>query len=96
MDNHSALHLEAIQTLPLESAILLDFYARIFEQRTKELKKLSDVVVVDGYFSRELFVSRLSCGTDVISRFRDDIIQTQKAGKQGLPKTNGETVNLSH
>jgi len=102
LDNHTALHLEAIQTLPLESETLLDFYARIFAERAQELKKLSDVVVVDGYFSKEPFVSGLAhCGLDVISRFRDDvrlryIIQTQKTGKQGRPKTNGEPVTLSN
>jgi hypothetical protein len=102
LDNHTALHLEAIQTLPCESETLLNFYARIFVERAQKLKKLSDVVVVDGYCSKEPFVSRLAhCGLDVISRFRDDvrlryIIQTQKTGKQGRPKTNGEPVNLSN
>jgi hypothetical protein len=101
LDNHTALHLEAIQTLPLESETLLDFYACIFAERSQELKKLSDVVVVDGYFSKEPFVSGLAhCGLDVVSRFRDDvrlryIIQKVKTGKQGRPKTNGEPVNLS-
>jgi hypothetical protein len=102
LDNHTALHLEAIQTLPLESETLLDFYARIFTQRTKELKKLADIVVVDGYFSKKPFVSQLvdGCGLHVISRFRDDVrlrymIQTEKTGKKGRPKTNGEPVNLS-
>jgi hypothetical protein len=102
LDNHTALHLEAIQTLPLQSETRLNFYARIFVERAHELKKLSDVVVVDGYFSKEPFVSALvDCRLDVISRFRDDvrlryIIQRQKTGKQGRPKTNGEPVNLSN
>ncbi len=39
MDNHTALHLEAIQTLPLEGETLLDFYARIFTERATEFKK---------------------------------------------------------
>ena len=51
LDNHTALHVEAVQTLPLDGETLLDFYARIFKERAKELKKLSDVVVADGYFS---------------------------------------------
>jgi hypothetical protein len=77
-------------------------YTRIFKERARELKKLSDVVVMDGYFSKEPFVSGLAlCELDVISRFRDDvrlryIIQTQKTCKQGRPKTNGEPVNLSN
>jgi hypothetical protein len=101
LDNHTAVHLEAAQTLPLDGESLLDFYARIFEERAKELKKLSDVVVADGYFSKEPFVSKLvDCGLDVISRFRDDvrlryIIQIKKTGKRGRTKTNGEPVDLS-
>ncbi len=100
LDNHTALHLEAVQTLPLDNETLLEFYARIFEEKTIELKKLSNVVVADGYFSKEPFVSRLvDCGLDVISRFRDDvrlryIIQIKKTGKRGRTKTNGEPVDL--
>jgi hypothetical protein len=70
-ENHTALHLEAVQTLPLEGETLLEFYARIFRERAEELQKLSQIVVVDGYFSKQPFVSGLtSCGLDVISRFR--------------------------
>jgi hypothetical protein len=102
LENHTALHLEAIQTLPLDGETLLDFYARIFTERAKELKKLSDVVVADAYFSKEPFVSKLvDCGLDVVSRFRDDvrlryIIQIKKTGKRGRTKTNGEPVDLSN
>lgn len=102
LDNHTALHLEAVQTLPLDGETLLDFYARIFTERASELKKLSDVVVADGYFSKEPFVSKLvDCGLDVISRFRDDvrlryIIPIKKTGKRGRPKTNGDPVDLAN
>ncbi len=102
LDNHTALHLEAIQTLPLESETLLEFYARIFKEKAEELKKLAEVVVVDGYFSKEPFVSVLtSCGLDVISRFRDDvrlryILQIKKTGKRGRAKTNGEAVDFTN
>lgn len=102
LDNHTALHLEAIQTLPLESETLLEFYARMLSERAEELKKLAEVVVVDGYFSKEPFVSRLtSCGLDVISRFRDDvrlryILQIKNTGKRGRPTTNGEAVDFKN
>jgi len=102
LDNHTALHLEAIQTLPLESETLLEFYARIFNEKAEELKKLVQVVVVDGYFSKEPFVSQLTaCGLDVISRFRNDvrlryIIQVKKTYKRGRTKTNGEAVDFKN
>ena len=63
---------------------------------------MAQIVVVDGYFSKEPFVSQLtSCGLDVISRFRDDvrlryIIQVKKTGKRGRTKTNGETVDFAN
>jgi hypothetical protein len=103
LDNHTALHLEAIQTLPRQSETLLDFYARIFKERATELKKLAEVLVVDGYFSKKPFVSQLvdECGLNIISRFRDDvrlryIVPAEKTGKKGRPKTNGEPVTLSN
>jgi len=101
IDNHTAMHLEAVQTIPLQGETLLEFYARIITQRADELKKISNIVVADAYFSKEPFVSKLmSCGLDVISRLRDDvrlryIIQIKKTGKQGRTKTNGDKVNLS-
>jgi len=101
LDNHTALHLEAIQTIPLEGETLLEFYARIFTERAAELKKISNVAVADAYFSKEPFVSKLmGCGLDVISRLRDDVrlrymIQIKKTGKQGRTTTNGAKVDLS-
>jgi len=59
LDNHTALHLEAIQTLLGESETLLNFYIRIFEERATELKKVSDLVVVNGYFSKKPFVCEI-------------------------------------
>jgi hypothetical protein len=101
LDNHTALHLEAIQTIPFKGETLIEFYARIFTERAVELKKISNVVVADAYFSKEPFVSQLLlCGLDVISRLRDDVrlrytIQIKKTGKKGRTKTNGEKVDLS-
>ncbi len=101
LDNHAALHLEAVQTIPLKGETLLDFHARIFIERAPELIKISNVTVADAYFSKEPFVSKLMlCGLDVISRLRDDvrlryILQIKKTGKEGRTKTNGDKVNFS-
>ena len=51
LENHTALHLEAVQTIPLEGETLLEFYARIFTERAEELKKISNVVVCLLYTS---------------------------------------------
>ena len=52
LDNHTALHLEAIQTLPLESETLLDFYARIFlnllsGKKQRKAFSLSDIKTIN-------------------------------------------------
>ena len=102
LDNHTALHLEAVQTIPEDGESALAFYARIFEERAEKLKKISDIVVADAYFSKEPFVSRLqACGLDVVSRFRDDVrlcyITTNvKTGKRGRPRTKGAEVDLEN
>ncbi|MGC3977151.1 MAG: hypothetical protein QM751_02290 [Paludibacteraceae bacterium] len=102
LDNHTALHLEPIQTLPLESETLLEFCARTFNEKAEELKKLASIVAVDGDFSKEPFVSYLtSCGLDVISRFCNDVrlrylTQIKKTGKRGRLSTNGEAVDLAN
>ena len=100
MNNHTALHLVAVQTFPLEEETLLEFYTRIITERAPELKKISNVVVADAYFSKETFVSKLMhCGLDVISRLLDDvrlryIVQIKKTGKRGRTKTNVEKVDF--
>lgn len=101
LDNHTALHLEAVQTIPLEGETLLEFYTRIITERATEIKKISNMVVADAYFSKEPFVSKLMlCGLDVISRLRDDvrlryIVQIKKTGKRGRTKINGDKVDFS-
>ena len=101
LDNHTALHIEAVQTIALVGETLLEFYARIFIEKADELKKISNVVVADAYFSKEPFVSKLmDCGLDVISRFRGDVrlrypIQIKKTGKRGRTKTNGDEVDFN-
>ncbi len=101
LDNHTALHLEAVQTIPLEGETLLEFYTRIITDRAIEIKKISNMVVADAYFSKEPFVSKLMlCGLDVISRLRDDvrlryIVQIKKTGKRGRTKINGDKVDFS-
>jgi hypothetical protein len=102
LDNHTALHLEAVQTLAQDSETILGFYARTLCQRAEDLKKIARVVVADAYFSKKDFVCALTnCGLDVVSSFRDDvrlryIIQVKKTGKQGRTKTNGEAVDFTN
>ncbi len=102
MDNHTALHLEAQQTIASEDKTLLDIYADTLSSRSEQLKEISDTIVVDGYFSKEPFVRKMKeAGLKVVSRFRDDarlqyILPPVKTGKKGRPKTNGGKVDKEH
>lgn len=105
LQNHTAIHLEAIQTMPQEIAdkqiSLIDYYANVLCDRKVELKKLSDIVVCDAYFSKEPFVTKLfDNGLHVISRFRDDVrlqytIPKSMNGKRGRPKQYDGSVDLN-
>ena len=101
IDNHTAMHLEAIQTIPSEGENLLAFYARVITQRAQELQNLSKAVVVDAYFSKEPFVEALTSKSfTIVSKLRSNsvlryLIAKQKTGKRGRPKTLGEKVQLS-
>lgn len=93
MDNHTAFHLEAIQTpSDLKSDSLLTHYGDTLVERKDDLATISKYVVADAYFSKEPFVSKL-CENDfeVVSRLRDDAdlkykFHGQKKLGKGRPK----------
>ncbi len=69
----TALHLEAIQTLPQESCTLVEWYARTLTERAEALRSLSDIVVADAYFARRGFVQALHrADLRLITRLRSD------------------------
>ena len=74
LEDKTALHLEAIQTVEkADEESLLDYYASIIELRAAQLTQVSRYVVADAYFSREPFVSRVvAAGFDLITRLRWD------------------------
>jgi len=59
IDNNSAFHLEAVQTIKKEGESLLKNYANTIINRKEPLSKLSKHLVVDAYFSKEPFVSSI-------------------------------------
>lgn len=74
IDNHTAFHLEAVQTPnELKSTTLLDYYASVLVERKQSLLSISKCLVADAYFSKQPFVSKLcEHGFQVVSRLRDD------------------------
>lgn len=101
IDNHTAMHLEAVQTIPSEGENILAFYARVILERAAQLQKLSRVVVADAYFSKEPFVEALTAkGFSIVSRLRSDavlryIIPQEKTGRRGRPKLLGQKIELT-
>jgi len=93
IDNHTAFHLEAVQTPnDLKSTTLLDHYGSVLVERKESLLSISKYLVADAYFSKMPFVSKLCTqGFQVVSRFRNDaFLQYIYSGEQkmgrGRPK----------
>lgn len=101
--NHTAMHLIAQQTLPNQvqkSGSMLAYYGDLVLEKAAELKKVSDFLVCDAYFSRNPFVGKVrQSGLHLITRLRDDAVMrypylgTQKEGR-GRDKTFAGKVNV--
>ena len=70
------MHLLAEQTLPAnvqKSGSLLDYYGDLVLEKAAELRKVSDFLVFDAYFSRNPFVDKVrQSGLHLITRLRDN------------------------
>ena len=104
LDNHTAMHLEAVQTFVKEDKTLLELYAEMLTSRKDQLIKISDLIVCDAYFSKKSFVDLLlDEELHVISRFRDDVRLQYvipehlrvKTGKPGRPKVLDGRVDIN-
>lgn len=73
-ENHTAFHLESVQTMDLkEDQTLVQYYLNIILERKNELQELSKNILVDAYFSKHNFVDPIvEEGFTIISRLRDD------------------------
>jgi hypothetical protein len=68
------MHLVANQTLSFkEHGTLLSYYSALVCHHSETITQVSKYVVVDAYFSRNLFVNELcNKGLEVITRLRKD------------------------
>lgn len=104
MDNHTAFHLEAIQTLNNdENMSLLDWYAEVIIQRKDHLLSISKYVVADAYFSKESFTTKIidKANMHLISRLRKDsnltyLFKGKQTGKRGRPKKYAGKIDLKN
>ena len=105
--NHSAFHLEAMQTKKEVGVTLLLQYATSILKHKEALTKLSKYILVDAYFSKEPFVSAICKEQfEIISRLRKDanlqyqFLGEQKKGKGRPKKFDGKVdyknIKLSH
>ena len=104
IENHTAFHLEAVQTLADDSkdSTLVDWYASIITSRKESLKAISDIVVADAWFSKKKFADQIiSAEMNLISRLRDDadlqyLFKGKQKGGKGRPKKyDGKIIHNS-
>ena len=79
LENNTAFSLEAVCTpnktkLTAQNANLVDHYVQIFVDRKDELTKLSNYLVVDGWFAKVNFITPVleKTGLHIICKFRKD------------------------
>ena len=109
---NTAFHLNAIQTPPAQELIdsklkLLDYYGSLITKNAEELRKLSQYVVADAYFSKLPFLEAVSkAKLFLISRLRDDsdlryLYNGPMTGQKGAPKkydgkVDFKSIDLNH
>lgn len=101
VDNHTAFHLDAVQTIGLgEGESLPQYYAKVILARKAALQEMSNILLADAYFSKATFVNPLVMGGfTVISRLRNDAdlkylyTGAQKKGK-GRPRKHDGKVDI--
>jgi hypothetical protein len=92
IDNHTAIHLEAVQTLKGDDQNLTDWYAGVISERKETLRTVSKYVVADAFFSKKPFADQvIATQMHLISRLRDDadlkyLYNGPQTGKQGRPR----------
>ena len=92
IDNHTAFHLEAVQTLNSDDQNLSDWYAGVISERKDTLTSISKYLVADAWFSKRSFADQvIQSDMHLISRLRDDadlryLCKEPPTGKRGRPR----------
>ena len=101
IENHTAFHLEAKQTVfDSQKENLVSHYAKLLIDRKNELQQLSKYVVADAYFAKETFISKLRIHDfEVVTRLRDDAnliykFMGQQKGGRGRPKKHDGKIDF--
>jgi hypothetical protein len=101
IDNHTAFHLDAKQTIyDTEKDNLVSHYANLLIDNKESLFQISKYVVVDAYFAKETFINKLANHNfDVITRLRDDanlmyLYKGEKRKGRGRPQKHDGKINF--
>ena len=101
IDNHTAFHLDAVQTIDLgEGETLPEYYAKVILDRKETLQEVSKILLADAYFSKRTFIGPLVAGGfTTISRLRNDadlkyLYTGAKNSGRGRPKKHDGKVNI--
>jgi len=92
IDNHTAFHLEAIQTLNVDDQSLSDWYAGVISEIKDILTSISKYLVADAWFSKRSFADQvIQSNMHLICRLRDDadlryLCKEPPTGKRGRPR----------
>lgn len=104
LGNHTAFHLEAVQTLidDRENTTLTDWYIQVVSQRQEQLKSISKYFVADAWFSKVDFVRQIrAMDLHLICRFRDDadlkyLFRGERTSSRGRPKKYDGKIDLKN
>jgi len=107
IDNHTAFHLEAIQTMVDKERSLSDWYANVISDRQSQLHGISPYLIADAWLAKRSFVDHIiKADMHLISRLRDDadlryLYQGKPTGKRGRPrkydgKVNNANIDMSY
>jgi len=101
IDNHTAFHLEAVQTINADDQSLSDWYAKVISDRKDTLTSISKYLVADAWFSKRSFADQvILSGMHLISRLRDDadlryLCNELPTGKRGRPRKYAGKIIIS-
>lgn len=104
LDNHTAFHLEAVQTLIQDkhATTLSDWYISVIKERKETLCSISKYLVADAWFSKKPFVDQIiAMDMHLISRLRDDadlkyLYQGPFTGKRGRPCKYAGKIDIAN
>ncbi len=105
LTHNTAFNLEAIQTpspkeLKAKGLSLVDYYAQLIVDRSKQIREISKYLAVDGYFAKLKYIDKIKNSTDleIICKLRQDanlkyLYKGPKRKGKGRPKKHDGKVD---